>query len=157
MTSSLENQQYSIVSPEANAEFILRIRALSVHSSPQWGRMNVAQMLDHCKIVLQSALGEVKLKRVWIGLLIGKTFKKQILGTQGFGKNIPTLKEAKISDKREFESEQEQVIALLQRFASGGIQVLTTRVHPFFGKMSPEEWDVFEAKHLDHHLRQFGV
>jgi hypothetical protein len=150
-------KEYSIVHPNTNAVFIQRVQNLSSESKPLWGTMNAAQMLTHCKIVLQSALGEVQLKRVWIGLLIGQRFKKIILGATGFGKNIPTLKEAKIKDEHVFEVEQQNVIKLLERFASGGEQILRTRVHPFFGKMSPEEWDVFEAKHLDHHLRQFGV
>ena len=29
--------------------------------------------------------------------------------------------------------------------------------HPFFGKMSAKEWAVIGHKHIDHHLRQFGV
>ncbi|MBP9797478.1 MAG: DUF1569 domain-containing protein, partial [Chitinophagales bacterium] len=34
---------------------------------------------------------------------------------------------------------------------------VTKDKHPFFGKLSPEEWDTLTVKHLDHHLRQFGV
>lgn len=29
--------------------------------------------------------------------------------------------------------------------------------HPAFGPLSGREWDVLSWKHLDHHLRQFGV
>jgi hypothetical protein len=29
--------------------------------------------------------------------------------------------------------------------------------HPFFGKMSAKEWATIAHKHMDHHLRQFGV
>jgi hypothetical protein len=29
--------------------------------------------------------------------------------------------------------------------------------HPFFGKMSAKEWGLIAHKHMDHHLRQFGV
>ncbi len=29
--------------------------------------------------------------------------------------------------------------------------------HPFFGNLNSEEWDTLNWKHLDHHLRQFGV
>ena len=28
--------------------------------------------------------------------------------------------------------------------------------HPFFGKMTKEEWARITFKHLDHHLRQFN-
>ena len=29
--------------------------------------------------------------------------------------------------------------------------------HPAFGKLSKEQWGKMQYKHLDHHLRQFGV
>ena len=29
--------------------------------------------------------------------------------------------------------------------------------HPFFGKMSAKDWGLIAHKHMDHHLRQFGV
>ena len=29
--------------------------------------------------------------------------------------------------------------------------------HPFFGRLSRRSWGVLGYKHLDHHLRQFGV
>lgn len=29
--------------------------------------------------------------------------------------------------------------------------------HPFFGKMKAKQWGVLAHKHIDHHLRQFGV
>ena len=29
--------------------------------------------------------------------------------------------------------------------------------HPMFGKFTMEQWGKMEYKHLDHHLRQFGV
>jgi hypothetical protein len=30
-------------------------------------------------------------------------------------------------------------------------------VHPMFGKMTADQWGRSMWKHLDHHLRQFGV
>jgi hypothetical protein len=35
--------------------------------------------------------------------------------------------------------------------------VLTSAPHPFFGPMTQQEWETLMWKHLDHHLRQFGV
>jgi hypothetical protein len=29
--------------------------------------------------------------------------------------------------------------------------------HPVFGKMTPQAWCVFAYRHMDHHLRQFGI
>jgi hypothetical protein len=29
--------------------------------------------------------------------------------------------------------------------------------HPVFGKMTPRAWRVLGYRHMDHHLRQFGI
>ena len=34
---------------------------------------------------------------------------------------------------------------------------LTKAAHPFFGPMTAGEWDLLMARHLDHHLLQFGA
>ncbi len=46
---------------------------------------------------------------------------------------------------------------LIDKFAAGGAAGCTKNPHSFFGKMTPEEWAILMYKHLDHHLRQFGV
>ncbi|MGB5666410.1 MAG: DUF1569 domain-containing protein, partial [Maribacter sp.] len=30
-------------------------------------------------------------------------------------------------------------------------------LHPLFGEFTVEQWGQMEFKHLDHHLKQFGV
>ncbi|MEI9911278.1 MAG: DUF1569 domain-containing protein [Bacteroidota bacterium] len=34
---------------------------------------------------------------------------------------------------------------------------MSSEPHPFFGKLTKEEWSKGTWKHLDHHLQQFGV
>lgn len=40
---------------------------------------------------------------------------------------------------------------------TGGEKVCTTHPHPIMGSYTPAEWGKGMYKHLDHHLRQFGV
>jgi hypothetical protein len=47
--------------------------------------------------------------------------------------------------------------SLIDRFVSGGPSACTNHPHPFFGPLTPAEWAILMYKHLDHHLRQFGV
>jgi LPS sulfotransferase NodH len=47
--------------------------------------------------------------------------------------------------------------ALIERFAAAGLAGCTMHPHSFFGRLTPQEWAVLMYKHLDHHLRQFGV
>lgn len=139
-------------------EFISRINSLKPDTVALWGKMDVAQMLTHCQKPLEIASGALKPKtnRV-IKFLFGKKAKAQLINEPEFKKNLPTFNEAKIVDKRVFETEKGKLIKLIQEFQSKGEAGLTKDPHPFFGELLTSEWDILQVKHLDHHLRQFGV
>jgi len=147
----------SIFNSIDNEEFIARIDKLTPSTTAVWGKMNVSQMLAHCQTTLNLALGEMKLKRAFIGLIFGKMAKRKILNDADLDKHLPTFKEAKIIDQRNFEEEKSKLTALVRRMQQAGPGGLAKDPHPFFGALTPEEYDHMNAKHLDHHLRQFGV
>lgn len=148
----------SIFSPTDNANIIARIQLLRASSKAQWGKMTAAQMLAHCQRPIQVATGELTLKRGLIGFLFGNMAKKKILQEgKGFGKNSPTDPHFIVKDDRDFEAEKAALIPMIARFTLQGTSLLTKEKHPFFGKLSVEEWDALMWKHLDHHLEQFGV
>ena len=139
-------------------EFISRINKLERKSLPQWGKMNVSQMLHHCQKTFLIASGDM-IPRInpLIKFLFGKQAKKQLLRDPQFKKNLPTFPEGKIVDQKEFDIEKEKLITLIKNFQQRGPEGLTKEPHAFFGKLTVEEWDSLQVKHLDHHLRQFGV
>ena len=139
-----------------NAAFVRRIETLAGDTAPQWGKMKVAQMLAHCQAPFRVASGELQLKRALIGRLFGKLAKKKfVVSDAPFGRNSPTDPRFKFPYAHDFVSEQSALLELLKRFGETG--AVTRDPHPFFGPMSSEEWDRLLWKHLDHHLRQFGV
>ena len=42
-------------------------------------------------------------------------------------------------------------------FTMSAAMIVSLVLAPFFGTMTPQEWDIIQFKHLDHHLNQFGV
>jgi hypothetical protein len=40
-------------------ELIERINKLTPDTKPEWGKMNVSQMLEHCTVSVKLALGEI--------------------------------------------------------------------------------------------------
>jgi hypothetical protein len=148
---SLFNKDHSI-------EFISRINTLNHQTQPQWGKMDVAQMLAHCQRPISIASGELvpKINPI-VKFLFGKTAKKQLVNDPEFKRNLPTFSEAKIVDRRVFESERKKLIGMIEDFQKKGPSGLTKNAHPFFGDMTISDWDTLQVKHLDHHLRQFGV
>ncbi len=147
----------SMFNPSDNKQLLDRFDKLAPSTKPQWGKMNAAQMLAHAKTPLKVAFGELELKRSLMGILIGGIAKKQFTGGKPFSRNLPTDKHFVVSDERNFEEERNALVVLIRRFVQAGPNGLTKKAHPFFGKMTPEEWDTLTWKHLDHHLQQFGA
>ena len=147
----------NLFQPESATGIVMRIARLKPTAQALWGKMNVAQMLAHCKAPLEVALGDRILKHSFIGWLFGKMAKRKMLKESPLQHHLPTDGSFVIKNERNFSDEQEQLFALIRRFAETDPAAIAARIHPFFGKMTIDEWGVLEWKHLDHHLRQFGV
>ena len=119
--------------------------------------MNVAQMLSHCSACMDMATGHLNLPRSFIGRILGPIAKPLYTNEKPLSQNSPTARELVRADARDFNREQEQLRAKVQQFFAGGEPKCTRHPHPFFGPLTPQEWSRGSYKHLDHHLRQFGV
>lgn len=119
--------------------------------------MTVSQMLAHIQQPIKVALGEIEPKQSFAGYLFGRLIKKRIINEKPFNKELPTDPSFVVKNERNFDSEKQYAIDLIQRLNVAATQQVQNRKHPIFGKLSVEEWDVLTVKHLDHHLRQFGV
>ena len=95
---------------------------------------------------------------MFVGRLIGGFVKKIALANdEPFKRNSPTMPELKIKDEPDLESQRRRLIGLIDAFSAAGPAGATEHPHSFFGRLTPEEWGVLSYKHIDHHLRQFGV
>jgi hypothetical protein len=119
--------------------------------------MDVGQMLVHCQQPIKVAFGELRLKRGILGFLLGGYAKRILLKDKPFQINLPTVGEFRIKQAVDFEKAKSDIIKMIQAFAEKGAKAIVSDVHPFFGRMTLPEWDTLQWKHLDHHLRQFGV
>jgi hypothetical protein len=131
-----------------------RINKLTPASQRQWGKMDVAQMLAHCQKPLGVATGHHKLKGAFFLRMIGPLFKKKLYNETPFTRDLPTDKSFKIADTRDFEKEKQALIRMINDFSESN---MSGEPHPFFGKLTNEQWSRGTWKHLDHHLQQFGV
>ncbi|MCA6421807.1 MAG: DUF1569 domain-containing protein [Flavobacterium sp.] len=146
----------TIFNSSDNDFIISRINQLTPESKAHWGKMNVSQMIVHCQQPLLVSEGKLGVKRSLIGIVIGNLMKKKFLNKK-FGKNLPTDKKFIITYNPEFEKEKQLLINQIQSFEKKGNSVIKNFKHPFFGSMTAEEWGIISYKHLDHHLKQFGV
>ncbi|MDB5234226.1 MAG: hypothetical protein JWR44_1219 [Hymenobacter sp.] len=136
---------------------LARFDQLGPDSTRRWGKMAPAQMLAHCSAALELATGDRQPSRMLIGRLIGWLFKDSLTNDKPFNRNGPTDPTFVVSDERDFAKEKVRLVGLIQKFAALGPEGAPTHPHSFFGHLTPTQWGGSVAKHLDHHLQQFGV
>ena len=136
-----------------------RLGQLGPQSERQWGKMTAAQMLAHCSVSMQWALGEVVPEKGSLHVrLMGRLVKPMVFRNEDpLRKNSPTVRSLVVADERDLGKERDRLWGLIDKFVAGGAAGCTRNPHSFFGRMTPEEWAIIMYKHLDHHLRQFGV
>jgi hypothetical protein len=148
----------SLYNPALALEVKKRVGRLTPQSARQWGKMDAAQAVAHCAVSMEWAVGDKKPQRMFVGRLLGAVVKPLVLKDDApMRRNSPTSPDLVVADARELALEQERLCGLIDRFASAGPAGCTRHPHSFFGRMKPEQWAVLMYKHLDHHLRQFGV
>jgi len=145
----------SIFEKASNEVMVARINKLSPETKALWGKMTVNQMLKHTNESILIAFGEKTLKINFLMRFLGKMMKNKVFNSE-FKKNSPTAPEFIFKEEYDFEGAKNELISNFSQFAKGHDSIKITN-HPFWGKMSFEDWDKLMWKHLDHHLRQFGV
>lgn len=136
---------------------IERVHKLQPDNKAQWGKMNATEMLLHANLcneeifqpIVPSKKTTVKqyLLRL-LALYIAPNFKK---GIKGDAKK-ETIGKVEV---KEFEQLKKRFIELINRFPEHKGEL--TLPHIAFGNISTKQWGIAAYKHMDHHLRQFGV
>lgn len=146
---------YEVARAEEVKERVARLRP---DSQRLWGKMNAAQTLAHCSAAMEWAVGDRIAPRMFVGRIIGRIVKSVALrNDEPMRQNLPTAKDLVVNDDRDLRTERERLRGLIDRFVTAGPAGCTTHPHSFFGRLMPQEWATLMYKHLDHHLRQFGV
>lgn len=148
----------SLFDDHAKDEILNRVNQLNKESNPKWGTMTVSQMLKHCQWPLEVSMGKKELNTN-IGFMkkkVFKLFKSSLYNDKLWKPGIPTAPEYVVKDEYGFIEEKENLENNVKAFSK--LRDKTDwKEHVFFGKLTPEQWGKSQYKHIDHHLRQFGV
>jgi hypothetical protein len=148
----------NLFEPARVEEVKQRLTHLRPDSERLWGKMNAAQAVAHCSAGLELALGDRTPPQLFLGRIIGRLVKPMLLGNdEPMRRNSTTMKSLVVKDERNLGTERERLCGLIDRLVAAGPKGCTTHPHSFFGRLTADEWATLEYKHLDHHLRQFGV
>ena len=129
-----------------------RLDAIRPDSPRQWGRMSVDQMLWHVNQFLAGALGDgtLAIQKSAIPAPLMKFF----LIYMPWPKSAPTNKKAVADCEHDLEAERARCKELIARFVSRPVDS-EWPADPSFGPVSGKFASKLQAKHLDHHFRQF--
>jgi hypothetical protein len=132
-----------------------RVKKITPACTRQWGKMTPDQMLWHVNQGMAEALGQVRFS-TFKGPLPPPLLKFMALRLP-WPKGAPTSPDLVADGKRpNLEAERARCLDLLDAFAAKKLGDEWAR-STAFGKMSGKDWSLLHAKHMDHHLRQFGV
>ena len=145
----------SIFDESIKNELISRIDKLQENSERKWGKMTVGQMAWHCQYPLKIAIDNKPSDKKG-NLFVKLFFKKSMYNDKPWRKNLPTAPQLKAREPKKFNDE----VKLLRQLTLEAHETKSREnwnPHPAFGNFTKEQWGQMEYKHLDHHLRQFGV
>ncbi len=141
--------------PSARQELSERVALLTPEASPLWGQMTARQMMAHIVDALRMAMGDVKTEAKKLPIRF-TPLKQLIIYGPPFPKSSPTAPELLTRQADDWEGECATLRQTMDSFAAlpPGTKF---PIHPAFGTLSRRAWGALGYKHIDHHLRQFGV
>ena len=135
-----------------------RINKLDAYAKPLWGKMSVDQMLAHCNVTYEMIYENKHTKpnafKKWMLKAIVKPY---VVSETPYKKNSRTAPEFIVSDAKIFLEEKARLVDYLKKTQQLGADYFDNKPSFSFGILTAKEWNNLFYKHLDHHLKQFGV
>jgi hypothetical protein len=144
----------SLHDPADRAALERRLASLTPASHRRWGTMSVDQMLHHVNHALRSALGREP-GTLEVTLPLPKPVLKFLVLHMPWPRGTPTAPEWIAAGRYDFDDERRQAMALIAELAARPLNGEWPR-HTTFGDVGGQYWSRINAKHLDHHLKQFN-
>jgi len=139
-------------------EVIDRLGHLDAASPRRWGTMTAHEMVCHLSDSFLAVLGDrpASPAETWLSRTVVKWVALHTPLQWPHG--VPTRPEvnpkALGTKPVEFARDRQKVVDLIRRFVQPTTQC---GKHPGFGTLTRDEWMIWGYRHLDHHLRQFGL
>lgn len=137
------------------AVILARLARLRAGARPRWGRFTASEMICHVTSGVRQGLGEIDLGPP-AGPLTHWPLNWLLIHMIPFPRNAPAVPEMLGRPASTWSADMDALRSAVERFGTRGpgAEWPASRV---FGRISGRSWGVLQYKHLDHHLRQFGV
>lgn len=146
-------------------EIFGRLHRLHSDSPRQWGRMSAPQMVCHLTDAFRNLLGERPIaSRSEPPTLFGRTIMKWVALYAPVHWPRGRLKTPPEADQElggtppsgDFAADVSALEVAATRFLAAGERG-PRKPHYLFGPLTEQEWGQWAYRHMDHHLRQFGL
>ncbi len=145
-------------SVEGADSIVARLDKLDASTQPLWGKMSVSKMVKHCQIPYLEIEGKIKRNpSLFMKIIMRILIKKKMIDDSLYAKNLPTAPHFIIDIDPDFEFEKEELKSKVLALGITEHSDFEGRKHSLLGTLKASEWDTMLYKHIDHHLRQFGV
>ncbi len=137
------------------------LEQLEPQQEAKWGKMNVHQMIEHLAQVISIANGRfnatANAEPERLAYRKMRFFEKEVSFPRGV--RVDFVSEEPLPTMfPNLQLSKEYTLNQLQRFFDYHTEhAYLAPVHPIFGSMNYEEWTQFQARHIKHHLQQFGI
>lgn len=140
--------------PRIHASIKRRVESLRTDTQRQWGKMSIDQMLWHVNVSMREAVGDYtpQLKP----LPIPKPILRWAVINVPWGRGARTRADMYAVSTHDFNVQKEECLRLIDRIVAKPLSADWPN-SASMGRMTGKHWSRLTAKHLDHHLRQFGV
>ena len=160
----------TLFDPSTRDAIHARVEGLDAEQAPHWGKMDARQMVCHVADQLRVALGDIESRPRPLRFRLGDMEVKTSPGLLRFRWYRQVMVHWAPWPKARIKAPPEMFSTTPANWRDdvAALQVLIDRVgdrdpalewavHPWFGPVSGREWGMVCWKHLDYHLRQFGV
>jgi len=147
----------TLAEPDFRNACCSRLARLDSSAKPRWGRMTAHQMVCHLNDSFSVGAGARYASPATS--FLERTLVKWIALRAPFPwpHVVPTRPEIEQGNGGTPPSDWGRDRSRLLRWIAEFADCKTAGTHPIFGEMSHDDWLVWGYRHVDHHLRQFGV
>jgi len=147
----------SIIDPAARQGIDARLDALTPEHCGAWGRLTVGGMVCHCYDAVRTAMGENPSKLLGNFGPLRPVLALLMIDVLPWPKGkAKTVREMLSTAEGDLAGDVERLKQTFGQVAERGAQE-SWGVHPLFGSLSRAQWGRLIWRHVDYHLKQFGV
>jgi hypothetical protein len=145
----------TLFDPQVRAGIVDRIGRATPEDRPRWGTLTVAGALEHLVQSMKLATGELEVPSRNLPFRF-TPLRQLIVYLLPWPKGAPSTQELFRDDPRSVDAAARELSLLVEIFAARE-RAESWPEHPAFGDLGRRGWGVLVYRHIDHHLRQFGL